>query len=276
MNRVPIETAPVPRCAVMGHPIAHSLSPAIHQCFATQTGLTLRYDKIDVSEALFESAVMDFLQAPDGKGLNVTLPFKTRAYAMAKVKSARCRQAGAANTLWIEDSVLHADNTDGVGFIRDILRFVDLKNKTVVLLGAGGAARGVLLPLLAAGPERVIVSNRTLEKTESLKKMAPAITTCALAALTDAYDVIINATSLSLQHDALGLPDTMLVNRPFCYDLAYTLNGITPFIQWAAAHGSEAVDGLGMLIEQAAESFWIWHQVKPDTSLIRSIIQKMK
>lgn len=254
-----------PKYAVMGHPIAHSLSPIIHQQFADQLGLLLQYDQIDVPVDRFERYVLDFFSQAEGKGLNITLPFKERAFAMAQIKSMRCLQAGAANTLWMADGKLHADNTDGVGLIRDLSRYIELKDKTIVLLGAGGAARGVIGELLKAHPARLILSNRTVEKAYALKSNFPDIQTCGFEALTEHYDLIINATSASLFVHALALPESILHNHPFCYDLAYSKDRMTPFVQWAKQHGSLAVDGLGMLIEQAAQAFLIWHGVMPDT-----------
>lgn len=257
----------IPQYAVMGNPIAHSLSPVIHQHFAEQTGISLRYDKIEVPVELFEQYVIDFFNQPEGKGLNITQPFKERAFAMAQVKSARCLQASAANTLWMTDGKLHADNTDGVGLVRDLSRYIDLADKTIVLLGAGGAARGVIGELLKAHPARLILSNRTVEKAHALKTYFPRIHTCGFEALTKHYDIIINATSASLKNNTLTLPNTILSNHPFCYDLAYNRDNMTPFVQWAKSQGSQAKDGIGMLIEQAAEAFLIYHMVIPDTSL---------
>ena len=257
-----------PQYAVMGNPVAHSLSPWIHQHFAEQTGLVLQYDKIEVPTPRFEDDVIEFFNQPGRKGLNITLPFKIRAYAMAEIKTSRCIQAGASNTLWMENGQLHADNTDGVGLVRDLNRYVDLTGKTIVVLGAGGAARGVIGALLHARPTRLILSNRTIEKAQALKARFPEIFPCGFEALTGQYDIIINATSASLQDTSLTLPETLLNHRPFCYDLTYRKKGFTPFVQWAKSQGAQAVDGLGMLIEQAAEAFFIWHKMMPETSML--------
>lgn len=251
----------------MGNPIAHSLSPEIHELFAEQTGILLCYEKIEVSASRFEDSVMDFFNQ-GGMGLNITLPFKERAYAMAQVKSTRCQQAGAANTLWMKNGVLHADTTDGVGLLRDLGRHTHLTNKTIVLLGAGGAARGVIGALLQENPAQLILSNRSIEKAQALQQIYPSITIRRFEELTESYDILINATSASLEDKHLPLPKTILVNHPFCYDLAYARDGITPFVQWAQSQGVHAIDGIGMLIEQAAESFYIWHGVMPDTAMI--------
>ncbi len=251
----------------MGNPIAHSLSPEIHELFAEQTGVLLCYEKIEASVLRFEDKVADFF-SQGGRGLNITLPFKERAYTMAQVKSARCQEAGAANTLWINRGILHADNTDGVGLLRDLSRHFHLANKTIVLIGAGGAARGIIGALLQENPAQLIISNRSIEKANALQQIFPTVITHRFEELTKSYDIIINATSASLDDKHLPLPKTILANHPFCYDLAYTGGGITPFVQWARSQGSEAIDGIGMLIEQAAESFFIWHGVMPDTSVI--------
>lgn len=258
-----------PQYAVMGNPVAHSLSPWIHQHFAEQTGLFLQYDKIEVPTPQFEEYVIEFFNQPERKGLNITLPFKVRAYAMAEIKTSRCIQAGASNTLWVENGQLHADNTDGVGLVHDLNRYVDLTNKTIVVLGAGGAARGVIGELLRARPARLILSNRTIDKAQALKARFPEIFSCGFEALTEQYDIIINATSASLQDKSLTLPETLLNNHPFCYDLTYSKKGLTPFVQWARSQGAQAVDGLGMLIEQAAEAFFIWHKVMPETTILQ-------
>lgn len=252
--------------AVMGNPISHSLSPLIHHFFAKQTGIALQYDKIEVPIPLFEQYVFNFFKRPESKGLNITLPFKERSFNMADWKSPQSQEAGAANTLWFKEGKLFADNTDGIGLIRDLKHYIELPNKTILLLGAGGAARGILGSLLASRPKAIILSNRSMDKAVALKKMFPSIITCGLDALTDAYDIIINATSASLQEKNMQLPENILANHPFCYDLAYNTTHKTPFVQWAINHGSQAVDGIGMLIEQAAEAFNIWHHVMPDTS----------
>ena len=254
----------IPLYAVMGNPIAHSLSPVIHQQFAEQTSISLRYSKIEVPVALFEQYVIDFFNQPEGKGLNITLPFKERAFAMAQVKSPRCLQAGAANTLWMADGQLHADNTDGVGLIRDLSRYIDLTGKTIVLLGSGGAARGVIGALLNAHPARLIISNRTLDKAHALKTCFPAIHTCGFEALTEHYDVIINATSASLADDMPRLPAQCIAPGALAYEMMYG-KITTPFMTFAVSAGARVEDGLGMLVEQAAESFFLWRGVRPET-----------
>ncbi|MFA5958948.1 MAG: shikimate dehydrogenase [Tatlockia sp.] len=250
--------------AVMGNPIAHSLSPCIHQHFAEQSGITLCYEKMAIEPAQFESSVLRFFVA-GGKGLNITLPFKERAFALAKITTQRAKLAKAANTLWMENNLLHADNTDGVGLLRDLAHYLALKDKSVLVLGAGGAARGILAPLLEAQVSSLVLANRTEEKAQILKQDFPAIGVSALSTLTGSFDLIINATSASLSQETLALSPTLLHSHSFCYDLAYAIEKPTPFVGWAKNHQMAAVDGLGMLVEQAAESFFIWHGMRPET-----------
>lgn len=259
--------------AVMGNPIAHSLSPTIHQNFATQTHITLQYEKLLIPIDQFEHEVIAFFKR-GGKGLNITQPFKERAFLMAQVKTPRCEIAGSANTLWQVDSVLHADNTDGIGLIRDLNNYIELNEKRILLLGAGGAAKGVIGALFEANPKSITLSNRTYEKAKILQRRFPALKIVPLQKLTQSYDLIINATSSSLNQQNLPLPTNILSNRPFCYDLAYQENGLTPFLQWADYHACEVADGLGMLIQQAAEAFFIWHRVSPHC--VENFIKKTK
>lgn len=261
-----------PRFAVMGHPIEHSLSPQIHQQFAAQTGINLIYEKIDVGSDVFEQQVKIFFDE-GGMGLNITLPYKQRAFAMAADVTPRAAHVKAANTLWMKDGQLCADNTDGVGFLRDIQRYVTITNKAILLLGAGGAARGVLGALFDVDPKLVALANRTLEKAKQLQQDFPKIQICDWHDLCNhvqqqSYDVVINATSASLAQDGLGLPKPCFASQPFCYDLAYQKQGLTPFVSWVRSQGCEAIDGIGMLIEQAAEAFFIWHGVIPDRNSI--------
>ena len=254
-----------PLYAVFGNPIAHSLSPIIHQQFALQTGVSLCYKKIEVPLLQFEDVVTDFFKQ-GGKGLNITLPFKERANAMAHVQSPRASTAGAANMLWMEGGSLHADNTDGVGLIRDLQQHaIPLTHKTILLLGAGGAARGIIGPLLQENPVSLTLANRTFEKAQALQQVFPTALICKLDELTHDYDLIINATSASFNDSDLLIPQVLFSNHPFCYDLAYGKNRTTPFVQKAKQLGCVAIDGTGMLIEQAAEAFFIWHGIRPNT-----------
>ncbi|MCW8408798.1 shikimate dehydrogenase [Legionella sp. PATHC035] len=252
------------RFAVIGNPIAHSLSPIIHQCFAKQVNIHLTYEKIKADDPAFERLVADFF-AQEGKGLNVTLPFKQRAFEMAPQRSLRCKQAGAANTLWMEANQLHADNTDGIGFIRDLNHYITVEGKRILILGAGGAARGIVHPLLENSPEELIVANRSFAKAEEFQRAFPQTKCVAFNEIKGHFDLVINATSASLAGEFIALPDQCMSAKPFCYDLSYKQHGTTAFVEYARALNCEATDGLGMLVEQAAEAFYIWHKIMPET-----------
>ncbi|HHL3492366.1 TPA: shikimate dehydrogenase [Legionella pneumophila] len=255
------------RFAVIGNPIAHSLSPVIHQMFAQQTQIELIYEKILGDDIKFEQQVSDFF-IQCGKGLNVTLPYKKRAYEFATVHTQRCTLAGAANTLWMKENQVHADNTDGIGLIRDLSRFLELKGKKILILGAGGAVRGIISPLLETKPLKLIVANRTLAKAEELQHQFPQVNVKSLDELSESFDLIINATSASLSGQIIVLSEEVLSHKPFCYDLAYNQKTSTTFVQYARNGGCEAADGLGMLVEQAAEAFFIWNNIMPSTKEI--------
>ena len=258
--------------AVMGNPVAHSLSPVIHHHFAQQTGVALRYEKMLVPEGGLATHISRFF-AQGGRGLNITLPFKQEAYALASVLTARCQQAHAANTLWMKENKLHADNTDGVGLIRDLSRHIDLANKRVVVLGAGGAARGIITPLLDASVASLTVLSRTAEKGNALQFLFPAIVSVPRLSEKDSYDLIINATSAGINKTVWNWDFGCLLSAPFCYDLSYFLSEPTPFVQWAHAAGCCAIDGLGMLVEQAAEAFLIWNGVFPETTPVLKLLR---
>ncbi len=267
--------APPDRYAVIGHPVAHSRSPLIHQLFARQTGQHLTYELIDAEPPSFETAVREF-GAAGGRGLNVTVPHKEAAFALADERSEAAEAAGAVNTLSIDSGKVHGDNTDGVGFMRDLK--VNLRERiearAVLILGAGGAARGILRPLLAEGPSEIVIANRTAERAQALCRQFGAPAGLRAAAFTElpsfaAFDVVINATSAGLKSDASPFPASVVDTKTFCYDLVYSVND-TPFVAWARQHGAaRAVQGWGMLIEQAAESFFIWRGVRPNTAPIR-------
>ncbi|MCW8445016.1 shikimate dehydrogenase [Fluoribacter gormanii] len=260
------------RFAVIGNPIAHSLSPIIHQCFAKQVNVRLTYEKIKGEDSTFEQQVSDFFTV-DGKGLNVTVPFKQRAFVMAQHCSARCTKAGAANTLWMEANQLHADNTDGVGFIRDLHRYISVENKRVLMLGAGGAARGIVYPILENHPAELIIANRTVAKAEAFQRAFPQTKCVNLHEVDGPFDLVINATSASLAGEFVTLPAECMSGKPFCYDLSYKQNESTAFVQYARGLGCQAVDGLGMLVEQAAESFFIWHGIMPETEEVLALLR---
>lgn len=260
------------RYAVFGNPIAHSKSPQIHARFAEQTGQALTYTAEHIEENDFEAAVERFLQG-DGKGLNITVPFKERAWALAQWRSERAELAGAVNTLYrLEDGRIAGDNTDGVGLVRDLAdnNRVTLSGARVLVLGAGGAVRGVLQPLLAAGVASILVANRTLARAETLAELFAAdgrVQACGFDQVpAEAFDLIINGTSASLQGELPPVPAAAVGVQTACYDMMYGAEP-TPFCRWASELGAERViDGLGMLVEQAAESFHIWRGVQPQTA----------
>lgn len=250
--------------AVMGQPIAHSLSPLIHRLFALQTHRVIDYRRIHVESIAFEQRVWQFFNR-QGNGLNITQPYKTRAFDLSQVLTPRCKRAKAANTLWMSAGVLHADNTDGVGFLRDISRYIDLRDQRVLVLGAGGAARGILGVILDQVPACVVVANRDIEKSRPLQADFQPLHCTTLDNINEPYDVIINATAAGLTRSMPAVPSTALLTHPFCYDLSYDRENSTPFIEWARSHGCDAVDGIGMLVEQAAEAFYQWEGIRPDS-----------
>lgn len=225
----------------------------------------MSYTTIQGEDGLFAEQVREFF-ARGGKGLNVTLPYKQKAYAMAGVVSERCRKAGAANTLWLADGLLHADNTDGVGLLRDLKPYVTLAGANILILGAGGAARGIIHPLLAEQPHTLCIANRSSRPLNELKSSIAGIECRTLLDLDGQFDLIINATSAGLAGTELLVPASLLRHRPFCYDVLYSLKAPTAFIDFARDRGCPTRDGLGMLVEQAAESFYLWHGVRPDST----------
>ncbi|WP_435100776.1 shikimate dehydrogenase [Arhodomonas sp. AD133] len=262
------------RYAVMGNPIAHSKSPRIHQLFAEQTGQALTYEKILVPAGGFAAAVAEF-EAAGGLGLNVTVPFKGDAWALADNLSDRAERARAVNTLIISEAGLYGDNTDGTGLVRDLRdnHGVRLNGARLLLLGAGGAARGVLPSLLAENPARVHIANRTGEKASTLAADFADLGETdggGFETLDDGerFDVVINATAAGLSGEIPPLPETLLAAGATCYDMVYA-DEPTAFVRWAQAHGAaQALDGLGMLVEQAAESFFLWRGQRPDTDAV--------
>ncbi|RCS56727.1 shikimate dehydrogenase [Parvibium lacunae] len=261
--------------AVIGHPIAHSQSPAIHAAFAAQTGQALVYEKLLAPLTAFSATAEAFRQA-GGRGLNVTVPFKLEACHYATILSERAQQAGAVNTLmFFADGRIYGDNTDGAGLIRDLqVRWqTPLAGQRILLLGAGGAARGALWPLLATQPACLHIANRTIANAEALVAPLLGQTSIALSvsgfeAIPGSYDVVINASASSLAATAPVLPEGVYAPGALAYDMMY---GATPtaFIQAAQASGAQqAVDGLGMLVEQAAEAFALWRGVRPATDAV--------
>jgi shikimate dehydrogenase len=263
--------------AVFGNPIAHSLSPQIHTAFAAQTQQNLQYTTQLVAVDGFEKALIDFQQA-GGCGLNVTVPFKEDAFRCCRHLSKRAQLAGAVNTIsFSDDGLSQGDNTDGVGLVKDISHnhAVKLARKRVLILGAGGAVRGVLAPLLEADVIRLHIANRTVSKAEKLcalykaTKDADKVTASSYGDLVgQKFDIIINGTSAGLQGSMPELPDNILSAEAFAYDMVYG-QAADGFLTWAKAQGAaKAVDGLGMLVEQAAAAFNVWRGIKPETQTI--------
>jgi shikimate dehydrogenase len=271
------------RYAVIGHPISHSLSPRIHTLFGAQTGRALRYEAIDVLPQQLATTVQEFF-AGGGRGLNVTLPHKQAVIGLLSRCSEAARRARAANTLWRDpEGSLVGDNTDGVGLVRDLQENlgVSVAARRLLLLGAGGAARGVLGPLLALGPGELVIANRDAARAQALAaEYGSHVQACALAVLGSpsgigaaGFDLILNATAASLSDELPVLSPALLHARTVCYDLAYALHE-TAFVGWARRAGAAAAhEGLGMLVEQAAESFERWHGVRPDTAAVLSALR---
>lgn len=266
------------RYAVFGHPIGHSKSPTIHTLFAAQAGQDLEYWAMDVMSEQFETAVKEFM-ANGGLGLNCTVPLKELAFQLADELTVRAQRAGAVNTLALQtDGRLLGDNTDGVGLLRDLTENLGLAlaDKSVLILGAGGAVRGILQPLLAERPACLTIANRTESKAGQLAAEFADIGTLESLGYPQlqgrGFDLILNATAASLSGDLPPLPDNVLNPGGYCYDLAY---GTTPtaFVRWGERMGAVgSVDGIGMLVEQAAEAFFLWRGIRPDT---RPVIDRL-
>ena len=271
----------IDRYAVFGNPIEHSKSPFIHARFAEQTGQRLSYTAELVELGDFEKAVARFADN-NGKGLNVTVPFKQDAWKLATRRSERAERAGAVNTLVIEaPGVYFGDNTDGIGLVRDLSKNfgLDLANRNILIVGAGGAVRGVIEPLLEQRPASLTIANRTREKAVQLAAVFSDlgdIRGCGLDEFGDSsYDVIINGTSASLSGELPPLPSSLIGEHTFCYDMMYATEP-TPFMQWASQHGAKQVaDGKGMLVEQAAESFRLWRGCEPETAPVIEALNRL-
>ena len=269
----------VDRYGVMGYPVSHSRSPVIHRLFALQTGQDMQYELLQVSPEKLEPAVRQF-QRTGGKGLNVTVPHKSEVTRLVDHLSERASTAGAVNTLTFKDGEIHGDNTDGFGLLRDLVvnLGLTLEDSSILILGAGGATRGIVGPLLEMNPRSLRIANRTLGKAQALAEhfsRSGPVTACRfnVVPVSEPYDLIINATSAGLQGEAPPYPAAALSESTVCYDLSYGLNP-TPFSTWALEHGAaQALMGWGMLVEQAAESFRIWRGVRPDTA---SVLKHMK
>lgn len=265
--------------AVIGNPIEHSRSPQIHALFARQTGQDIEYGKILGED--FEHDVQAFFSQPQAGGLNVTVPFKERAYALCNSLTGRAQAAGAVNTLLNRGTDgLHGDNTDGVGLVTDLgcNQLFAFAGSRVLLLGAGGAARGVVRPLLQQQPASLVIANRTAHKAELLAQDNAAhgtVTGCGLGQLAgQVFDLIINATASGLTGEVPAMPADCLADGGWVYDMMYAA-APTAFVRWGQANGAaRALDGLGMLVEQAAESFYLWRGVRPETSSVITQLRK--
>ncbi len=257
------------RYCVFGNPIGHSKSPEIHAAFAAQTGHPIVYERRLAALDGFAAAVRRFV-AEGGRGANVTVPFKLDAYALADSLTARARAAGAVNTLSFQEGAIAGDNTDGAGLVADIVSNagVAIEGQRVLLLGAGGAARGVILPILAQHPAQLQIANRTHATAAALVAQFSApdcpIRACGFAELDAPFDIIINATSASLSGALPPIPPAVFGSRTLALDMVYG-KAPTVFLQFAGAHGAHVRDGLGMLVEQAAEAFFVWRGVRPET-----------
>ncbi|MFZ4757376.1 MAG: shikimate dehydrogenase [Burkholderiaceae bacterium] len=272
------------RYAVIGNPVAHSRSPAIHAMFAQAVGHAIEYDRLAAPVDGFVAAV-DAFRADGGRGLNVTLPFKPQAFAYARRHTPRAAVAGAVNTLAFDGDDVLGDNTDGPGLVADIEGRIGLRlaGARLLLLGAGGASRGVVMPLLAAGLEHLSIANRTVAKAVALRdelasrldpNAAPRLTAGALDAIAGGYDVIVNATAAGLADTAPALPDGAWRGAVLALDMVYGARP-TPFMAAARAAGCARVeDGLGMLVEQAAESFALWRGVRPQTASVFAALRE--
>lgn len=267
----------VDRYAVVGNPVAHSLSPRIHASFATQTGQDLSYEAIEIPIGAFEKGIRD-LQQQGYLGVNVTVPFKREAWELCDRLSTRAENAGAVNTLsFTPDAKIAGDNTDGLGLTRDLTNNlqVSIEQRKILVLGAGGAVRGVLGPILELSPHSLTIANRTIEKAKALARdfgKHGDIQVVAYDAFGSAtYDLIINGTAAGLNNEVPPIPNTVLgddvvCDDVVCYDMMYNINAATAFVDWASSRGvAKAFDGLGMLVEQAAAAFAIWRGMNPET-----------
>ncbi|MFZ6655331.1 shikimate dehydrogenase [Undibacterium sp. TJN19] len=259
---------------VIGNPIAHSKSPAIHARFAELTAQAIDYQRLLAPLDSFVATVQTFI-ASGGKGANVTVPFKLEAFTLATELTPRAQAAGAVNTLKFDNGNILGDNTDGIGLVTDIIHNAgySLRGKRVVLLGAGGAARGALLPLLQEQPAQLLIANRTVSRAQELLALAQEMSNgidlqaCRFEDLQGSADIIINATSASLHDDVPPFSPTLFSPQTLAYDMMYAAQP-TAFLRLASSHGAQCRDGLGMLVEQAAAAFALWRGVRPQTTIV--------
>jgi shikimate dehydrogenase len=285
-----VQSLKIDRYAVIGNPISHSKSPLIHAAFAAQTKQNISYEPVLAPLDGFAATVRDLI-AQGFKGANVTVPFKFEAFALCDNLSERAFAAGAVNTLTFKngkingDTIINGDNTDGIGLVNDITLNLGhaLQGACILVLGAGGAAQGVMLPLLISNPASITIANRSMEKAHFMaQKFAAAHPICNIAVcsyenlkppfLTQPFDVIINATSTGLTETKLNLCDDIFGTKTLAYDMMYGRE--TPFMAQARANGAQVSDGLGMLVEQAAEAFYLWRGVRPETAPVMAHIRK--
>ncbi|ODT84496.1 MAG: shikimate dehydrogenase [Nitrosomonadales bacterium SCN 54-20] len=264
--------------AVIGNPVAHSKSPLIHVGFARQSEQDIRYEAILAPLDGFVETVVAFRQR-GGKGANVTVPFKLEAHTLSSCLTERAKAAGAVNTLVFEADDILGDNTDGAGLVRDIAVNLGyaLDDRRVLLMGAGGAARGVIRPLLDHEPAALVIANRTRQKADDLQRLFASSGNVISAAYEDLrgqeFDLVINATSASLQGDLPPLPEGIFAGASLAYDMMYG-KGLTPFLQFAQQQGAARLaDGIGMLVEQAAESFFLWRGIRPKTEPVIEMLR---
>ncbi len=268
--------------AVVGNPVAHSLSPRIHSEFARQTGEALSYEAIELATDAFASGIAE-LQRRGFRGVNVTVPFKREAWELCHSMTPRAEVAGAVNTLVLQaDGKIHGDNTDGIGLVRDLVENlkISIRGQNLLILGAGGAVRGVLEPLLALSPAKLTIANRNLDRARQLALDFASfgnIETLAYDQLEPAgYHLIINATAAGLSSQIPPVSPAVLDPASICYDMMYRLNAATAFVEWSLAQGvNRSYDGLGMLVEQAAEAFCLWRGRRPDTGRVMSLLKAL-
>ncbi|MES0328209.1 MAG: shikimate dehydrogenase [Gammaproteobacteria bacterium] len=269
----------IDRYAVFGNPISHSKSPQIHSAFAQQTGQNLVYTAELAEVEDFEECVAAFVKN-NGKGINITVPFKQQAWQLATQRSSRAERAGAVNTIIVKnDGSYFGENTDGIGLVRDLINNhqIPLSGKNILIIGAGGAVRGVIEPIMENNPDVLVIANRTVAKALQLAddfSDLGNISGCGFDELDgNSFDIVINGTSASLHGELPPLPDKLFSDNACAYDMMYAAEP-TIFMQWASQHGAENVfDGLGMLVEQAAESFNLWRGVLPETQPVISAIK---
>ena len=261
------------RYGVLGHPIAHSKSPLIHTLFAAQTGQNIAYGQLQLPINGFESGVKQLI-AEGWRGANVSLPFKTQAFVLANVLTARAQAAQAVNTLTFKNGVIYGDNTDGAGLIADLTDSLlyPLKKKRVLIIGAGGAARGVIQPLIDTGVAHLTITNRSYEKSAALAKFFQ-VDALALNECVNCFDLVINATSASVSGLLPDIPLSVFGSHTLAYDMFYAKEP-TVFMKLAAANGARTADGLGMLVAQAAEAFFIWRGVYPATAPVLTLLRQ--